>query len=140
MFAKTLFLLCSSVFLMTCSNIKKNNSRNQSEESLYQKWQLESVESISSASKLTDYKSKNLFVTFTKDGRIDFNLDVNSCSGTFKEGANQTLVFNNTDFKCTQACCDSIKLNYHEVKKYKIEKNTLTLYSDTETFYFKLAQ
>lgn len=140
MFAKTLFLLCSLAFLMTCSNIKQNSSRNQSKGSLYQKWHLESVESISSANKLTAYEGKNFFVTFTKEGRIDFNFDVNSCSGTFKEGANQTLRFNNTDFKCTQACCDSIKLNYHEVKRYKIEKNTLRLYSDTETFYFKLAQ
>ena len=128
------------LLLLACS--KKSTSQSQKINELYQKWQLTDVERTSSeedAPKI-DYKSKNLFLTFHKDGRIDFNLDVNACSGKFREEVNQRLIIKGTDIICTQACCDSVKLNYHEVKKYEINNKTLKLYTDKEIFHLELAR
>lgn len=137
-----IFTLCCIVWLMACSS-KKTTSQNQADGGLYRKWQLVHIEKTASEETMqspVDYKSKKLFATFSKEGRMNFNLDANTCAGTFKEEANQTLVFNNTDFVCTKMCCDTIRLNYHEVKRYEVQKNTLKLFSDKEIFYFELVK
>lgn len=144
-------VLFFATLLMACSS-KKNIPQTQEKATqaekkgnLYQKWKLikvwyypekeESAEVIS-----VSYRDKNLFVEFSKDGRMNFNLDVNTCSATFKEGENQTLIFKATDFICTQICCDTIKLNYHEIKRYHFRKNFLILYTDRQSFEFELAK
>jgi len=132
---KIIFILFVTNILLSCVMQKTA----QQPTDLYRKWQLIEVRNADTKT-ATNYKSKKLFATFYKDGKMEFNLDVNSCSGQFKEGESQTLTFNATDFVCTQACCDTIRLNYHEVKKYEIAKKTLKLYSDKELFIFELAQ
>jgi len=130
-----MFILFLTNVLLSCATQKTT----QQATNLYRKWQLLTID-FSDKKPAISYKDKKLFVTFYKDGRMEFNLDVNSCSGKFKEGDNQTLSFNATDFVCTQACCDTIRLNYHEVKKYEISKDILKLYSDKEIFIFELLE
>lgn len=132
------------MMLLACSGKKNLSGKPTSNNSLYQKWQLVEVENTdpqeAPSQPSIDYKSKKLFVTFSKNGQMSFNLDANSCSGTFKEEANQKLIFNSTDFLCTKICCDTIKLNYAAVKRYQIDKNRLMLYSDKQVFRFELAE
>ncbi|GAB4124491.1 MAG: hypothetical protein OHK0045_24870 [Raineya sp.] len=130
--------------LIAACSTQKNAANNQSStSSLYQKWQLVHIERIASEEaeqSQTNFREKNLFVTFSQEGKMSFNFDVNSCSGSFKEGANRSLSFNNTDFKCTLICCDTIKINYLSVKRYEIQKNMLRLYSDKEIFHLERAK
>ena len=142
-FMKNFLLFLFLVILIGSCSGKKSSTKNKTNQtSLYNRWELlavgkkldENTLQTEAETNATSFRGKNLFVSFSKEGKINFNLDANSCSGTFKESADQTLVFNNIDFVCTKICCDTIRLNYHEVNRYKIEKNTLTLYSDTEVF------
>ena len=143
LFFATLLIACSGK-----KNIPQTREKaTQTEEkgNLYQKWKLVEVSYYPEEGEIAEvmsvsYRDKNLFIEFSKDGRMNFNLDVNNCSATFKEGENQTLIFKATDFICTQICCDTVKLNYHKIKRYKFYKNQLILHTDTESFDLELAK
>ncbi|MCS6794562.1 MAG: hypothetical protein RMJ97_00480 [Raineya sp.] len=110
---------------------KKTLSQSSSNTRIYGKWQLISITQKNTNQK-QDFSTKNLFATFTQDNRLQFNLDVNSCEGKFILVGKNEIQMQATDFVCTQACCDSIRVNYVAVKRYEIRGKTLKLFSDTE--------
>lgn len=126
------FFLCGFI-LLACSASKTTSA---SMNTLYKRWQLVSVTDKQTGKK-QNFADKNLFVTFTKDNRLQFNLDVNSCEGKFVLSGKDEILMNPTDFVCTQACCDSIQINYIAVKRYEIEGKTLKLFSEKEIIELK---
>jgi hypothetical protein len=68
-----MFILFLTNVLLSCATQKTT----QQASNLYRKWQLLTID-FSDKKPAISYKDKKLFVTFYKDGRMEFNLDVNS--------------------------------------------------------------
>ncbi len=103
---------------------------------IYGRWQLISIID-KTTNKKQDVTDKNLLVTFTTEQRLQFNLDVNSCEGKFTLVGSDGITMNATDFVCTQACCDTIRINYAAVKRYEVKGKILRLFSENEVLELK---
>ncbi|PKQ68335.1 MULTISPECIES: META domain-containing protein [Raineya] len=120
---------------MTCQS-KKTMSQSASQAKIYGKWQLVSITEKNTGKK-QDFSDKSFFATFTQDGRLQYNLDVNGCEGKFSLVGKGEIQMNATDFVCTQACCDTVRINYVAVKRYEIQGKTLKLFSENEILEMK---
>jgi hypothetical protein len=130
-FVVWLFLM----FFVACRG-QKTLSQNASQANIYGKWQLVSITEKNSGKK-QDFSEKSLFATFTTDNRLQYNLDVNGCEGKFTLVGKDEIQMKATDFVCTQACCDTIRINYIAVKRYEVKGKMLKLFSDTEIMELK---